>query len=277
MKAAMWSSFFVDLSPEEMVDAFAEKRWTASELSCEHAEELLKRGDPAREGEAFRRYAEGRGVAFPQGHLWITCDIVSDDQDARIEVLKPWLDLFAAIGARAAVLHPGGHAWTKEGRDPAHIADVRGRGLRIVGERAAALGLEVCIENCPPVGGTAGEIRGFIEDAGSEGLAICLDTGHLNLIDGSPGAFIREAGALLKALHIADNQGKTDQHLIPYGCGTVPWHEVGPALREIGYDGLFNFEVPGERRCPLPARFAKLDYLEAVLPVLLSGEPFGGP
>jgi len=36
------------------------------------------------------------------------------------------------------------------------------------------------------------------------------------------------------------------------------------ALREVGYRGLFNFEVPGENRCPPPVRLAKLDYALAL-------------
>ena len=41
------------------------------------------------------------------------------------------------------------------------------------------------------------------------------------------------------------------------------------ALREVGYAGLLNFEIPGENRCPLPVRMAKLDYFAAVIPHLL--------
>ena len=32
------------------------------------------------------------------------------------------------------------------------------------------------------------------------------------------------------------------------------------ALQFTGYDGLFNFEVPGESRCPKSVRALKLDY-----------------
>ena len=69
---------------------------------------------------------------------------------------------------------------------------------------------------------------------------------------------------------MADNDGSADQHLMPYGRGTVPWVEVVEALKEIGYEGLFNFEVPGERRCPLPVRLAKLDYLRALSDIMLA-------
>jgi sugar phosphate isomerase/epimerase len=72
--------------------------------------------------------------------------------------------------------------------------------------------------------------------------------------------FIRQAGERLKALHIADNLGTNDDHMLPYGKGTLGWSEIMVALREVGYSGLFNYEVPGENRCPMPVRLAKLDY-----------------
>ena len=49
----------------------------------------------------------------------------------------------------------------------------------------------------------------------------------------------------LKALHIDDNNGTADQHRLPYR-GTVDWQDVMSALAEVGYDRLFNMEIPGE-------------------------------
>ena len=86
------------------------------------------------------------------------------------------------------------------------------------------------------------------------------------------GAFIRAAGSRLKALHIADNDTSGDQHLLPFGCGTVDWQDVMRGLREVGYSGLFNFEVPGERRAPLAVRREKLRYARALSDILLSDE-----
>ena len=58
------------------------------------------------------------------------------------------------------------------------------------------------------------------------------------------------------ALLIADNEGGCDARLFPFGRGTVDWHDVVSALRETRRPALFNFEIPGENRCPLPARLA---------------------
>jgi len=57
------------------------------------------------------------------------------------------------------------------------------------------------------------------------------------------------------------NEGKTDQHMMPYGKGNVDFAEVIHALREVGYEGLFNLEIPGERLAPLEIRGYKLEYI----------------
>jgi len=82
---------------------------------------------------------------------------------------------------------------------------------------------------------------------------------------GDQAAFIEAVAPYLKALHIADNDGSGDQHLAPYGRGTVAWKSVLPALRECGYSDLFNLEIPGERRCPPEVLRLKLDYLKRLL------------
>jgi sugar phosphate isomerase/epimerase len=46
MKSGVWSNYFFDLSPEEMVETFSSKGWYESELATEHASALLERGNP---------------------------------------------------------------------------------------------------------------------------------------------------------------------------------------------------------------------------------------
>ena len=45
--------------------------------------------------------------------------------------------------------------------------------------------------------------------------------------------------------------------------------EVVKALREVGYDGLFNLEISGERRVPLELRDAKIGYIRACYDYLM--------
>ena len=45
---------------------------------------------------------------------------------------------------------------------------------------------------------------------------------------------------MLIGTHIADNNGREDQHLLP-GFGTIEWERVIPALK-ANYSGFLNFE-----------------------------------
>ncbi len=287
MQPSMWSFYLRELLPREMAPRFAEHGWRVLELGEEHAHDLLKEGDPARAGTAFRRFAADVGVSFPQGHfLMDTAGYRPEDapgrrkfdlapaEDAAFadaqDTMKRWIDLFQAAGVRRGVLHVGGIALAAAGWEPARIFARRADAVRRLAEYARGGGVRLCLENYgagPLAAGlqTAAEMLRLAEAAGGDPIALCLDTGHAHLAGVDPGAFLREAGPRVQALHIADNLGQRDDHLLPYGAGTVPWPGVLAALRETGYDGPFNFEVPGEcARCPLPARLAKLDYALAL-------------
>jgi len=263
MRPGIWSSFFSDLSPEDMVRTFALKGWRHLEMSSEHAEALLRRGNPATVGKAFSGYAQDHKVCFPQGHLWLECDIADPEQPGTIDDLKKWLDLFVAIGIHAAVIHPGGKALRASGAGQKTIHDLNVVALNSLARHVQNTPLLLCVEN---MWETPIETFFTLMDAmSSPQIAICLDTGHLHVSKGNPELFIRYAGPRLKALHIADNDGSKDQHLMPYGRGTIAWDAVMNALGECNYSGLLNLEIPGERQGPIEIRQMKLDYFQNVL------------
>jgi len=271
MRPSIWSSYFIELSPEETVRTFSRCGWRELELSDEHARALLARGDPARAGREFAALAGGLGVSFPQGHLSLTCEIAPAGggrlQDETIDDLRRWLDLFLALGVRAAVIHPGGEELVRLGAERARVHELRARALRALTAHVRGSGLVLCLENVS-YAPSAAELLATIEAAGSAGLGICLDTGHLNMAGGDQAGFVEEAGARLLATHLADNEGASDQHLAPFGRGTVRWDDLMRALGRLRYQGLLNLEIPGENRCPVEVRLAKLDYLGRVLSYL---------
>lgn len=78
--------------------------------------------------------------------------------------------------------------------------------------------------------------------AGEERFVACVDTGHALVMGQDPAEMIRALGSRVKVLHIDDNDGKHDFHYPPY-LGKTNWSDVLAALKEIGFDGSFNFEV----------------------------------
>lgn len=271
-----------ELLPRDMARCFAGHGWQTLELGEEHAHDLLKEGAPVRAGEAFRRYAADFNVSFPQAHFIMDTrgfrpedlpgkrrfDLLPADDaefEAGLDVMKRWIDLFNALDVRCGVLHAGGADLAAEaGWEAARIFERRAKALARLAEYARGGRMLICLENYGDRAlglQTAADLIGLVRAVNSAQVKICLDTGHANMAGVDPAAFIREAGPLLKALHIADNLGQHDNHMLPCGAGTVPWPDVLKALCAVGYDGLFNFEVPGEsRNCPMPARLAKLDY-----------------
>jgi len=94
---------------------------------------------------------------------------------------------------------------------------------------------------------------------------LCMDTGHTNKACSvgkewgrtlpSVEESIKMFGKDLKLLHLNDNNGYTDQHLPPYFPGyqfSLNWDSIMAALDEVGYDGVYNFEL-------------NLDYLRPVI------------
>lgn len=83
----------------------------------------------------------------------------------------------------------------------------------------------------------------------SEYKSFCLDTGHSNEAHYYGGPTVQETvnilGKDIAALHLHDNQGFYDSHLIPMAnCfGGIEWAKVFDALSEIGYKGVYNWEL----------------------------------
>lgn len=82
------------------------------------------------------------------------------------------------------------------------------------------------------------------ELAGKEVIGLCLDTGHMHIVRKDARSFITAYGKRIKALHLNDNHGFADQHMIPL-AGTADWVNIFNALEEIGYEGDISFELGG--------------------------------
>jgi sugar phosphate isomerase/epimerase len=81
----------------------------------------------------------------------------------------------------------------------------------------------------------------LMEDLGAPNVGICIDVGHRNLVGDSVAA-LRTAGRHLITVHLHDNHGEQDEHLLP-GLGHIDWSGVVATLAEINYPGVFMYEL----------------------------------
>ena len=274
MKLSIWTSYYVDLEIEEAIEELIRNGIFCAELSDEHGRALLERSDDiAKTAKAFSAFLEEKHFTLSQGHLYLSIKICSDP--SALDTLYRWIDFYEMIGVKNMVLHCDNMintSLTRAERVERNIAKLKELAAYIKDKK-----ITVCLENLRPhfsenevlVDRNADDLLYIIERVGSDRFGICLDTGHLNLTDKDQREFILKAGDRLKAIHIADNEGKFDQHLMPFGSGTVDFCEVVKALRQVNYGGLFNLEIPGERKIPLELRAAKLAYIKTCYEYLM--------
>lgn len=266
MKLSVWSSYFIDLTPEQMVEEFEKHGYRYCELSDEHALQLMERGNVSEVGRKFKEFADKHNVTFLQGHMLLRVKICNKES---LDFLKTQLDLFKAVGIKNAVLHCD----EMENSPELSIDELRAcnaESLKILLDYIKGTDIVICLENLRTnrIAKTAEDLLYFINELKSPNLGICLDTGHLNITKPDQVHFIRTAGKHIKALHIADNEGVEDQHIMPFGRGSVDVTTVISEMKKLDYQGLYNLEIPGENRSCLEIRKLKLDYIKNVFEYL---------
>lgn len=124
----------------------------------------------------------------------------------------------------------------------------------------------------PTIYSSAEELARAADALGSS-YGVCLDSGHAFITKEDIPAACRLLGRRLLAIHLHDNTGDRDDHLIPY-FGKVPFAETIEALKEIGYGGNVNFEVHFGRvpEAHIPTVFSYIYEVGASFRRVLDGE-----
>lgn len=119
--------------------------------------------------------------------------------------------------------------------------------LRILQPYYETLGVRAAVENLTRFPHSYAYYDAIFEQFAPEYLGFCYDSGHA-LIQEQKGTipnhvdFLRRYVGRLFVTHLHDNDGQSDQHLLP-GLGKVDWTSVMAILRESGYAGTLNLEV----------------------------------
>jgi sugar phosphate isomerase/epimerase len=97
----------------------------------------------------------------------------------------------------------------------------------------------------------------LIERVRSPSLKVCLDVGHVNLYSRVPlPRWVEALGPHLSVLHLNDNNGETDEHMIP-GEGTVDYAGLFERLNAMETPPALALEIEGDEN------FARsLDFLK---------------
>lgn len=97
-------------------------------------------------------------------------------------------------------------------------------------------------------------LKRFVDElntrAQSERYGICADMGICNILGQNPHEFLKLLGSRVKAVVIRENNGETDNALLPFSVSNnavsqMDWIGVIRGLREIDFDGQLIFDFRG--------------------------------
>ena len=217
--------------------------------------------------KAERQKIEAAGLKVSQVHgPWPTDDTTSESRAEKYIFMQRAVGATALLGCPYMVVHPVmPYGWSKE-TDADTAQKMNEEFFAKLCDYAAGYGVGICVENMPMTAHRISPINRIVQlvkAVNKPNFFICLDTGHCNELKDDCGEAVRKSGKYLKVLHVHDNCGRRDSHLIPY-CGTIQWEHFTDALKEIGFDGVLSIETKVRRDFPGEMREYMLTGLAAI-------------
>lgn len=189
-----------------------------------------------------------RSIAVRDGHY--RRDYTSDWEFCRragVELIQNRVEMAARIGASEIVLHLYVPFLTfeREPQERERFFDQAEKSFDELAPYCAARGVRICLENLfdvPEPELTAAWDRLFSRYPPSF-LGICFDAGHgfITWRERMP-AIVRRYRDRIFAVHLHDNCGAMDAHLLP-GEGQIPWDGLMAALASTPYELPVTLEV----------------------------------
>ena len=209
----------------------------------------LKNGVYAEDYESYfahiQNVSEQLGIQLIQAHAPMGKPLT--DGGKLLEATLRCVDACGAWGIPNLVVHSG---YTR-GLSPEETFAENKKFFMPLLERAEKYGVNILVENFNKmcVDGlywidNAPDLLRMIECVNHPLFHAVWDVGHANMQDMPQDEALRMLGNHIRALHIQDNMGDVDSHLVPF-LGSLNMDAVMTGLLDIGYNGYFTFEVGG--------------------------------
>lgn len=231
----------------------------------------------------FKAALAETGIEISQFHGLFSIYKVGETEKNKyfVAVTEKMLAVCAYLGCKAMVIHP----WTGLDVHKEEEIRVNMNFYRQIIPMAKRYGVVICLENLfKPIHGksfegtcsSASEACRYIdtlnEEAGQKCFGFCLDVGHANMVGKNLYQYIVGLGDRLTIMHIHENDGVNDSHMIPFTQrdrtgfkSPIHWDTFVRGLREIGYEGPLSFEtVLAEEALPEEVREEGLRLISAI-------------
>lgn len=209
----------------------------------------------------LKNAAKEHKLSFPQLHGLFPIYYHGHEEKNRYltKVTEKMIAICAYLDCKIIVVHP----WSNPELRREEVREINLDIYRKLIPAAKKHGVTICLENlytlyvgtyhegsCTDAEEACWYIDRLNEEAGENVFGFCLDVGHANMMGKNIYQYITTLGKRLTTVHIHDNTGTCDAHMIPYtqkslkGNGAaVDWDGFLKALKEIGYKGPLSFET----------------------------------
>lgn len=173
-----------------------------------------------------------------------------------IDEIKLSLDAMLYLGGKIAVLHPGDMIGSLEAKEE-HYNRSRESIGRVL-EFCEKNNVKLAIENMLPgkVGERVSDVQNLISGFNSKYIGICFDTSHANITSRDVSGELKRCSDKLFTIHVSDNNGKKDQHRLPFN-GNINWRSFLKELNNLNYKDVFMLEVTCKGEVASPLQEAK--------------------
>lgn len=256
------------LDPALHLPAFAAAGFECIELNCFLGSDDFGWDRPANVRE-LSRIAADTSVAVHSVHAEGGLGGYRGDRTEllAVDICRTFADLAAELGATLVPFHAG----LVDGPDRATAIRQLRASLDTLADHVLGMPCRFGWEN-EPLGLSTAEHLAWIGDLDPEAFCFVLDNGHSH-IAGTTDAYLDTCGALLGGLHLNDNDGTRDLHVLP-GRGSFSWRGFMRRLEITGYAGPLTLEIEArERQDELPAVLAEA---RDAVAMMQGGEPPSG-
>lgn len=178
------------------------------------------------------------------------CDLSVSDSVIREKALSEMnttIQTAVKIGAGVVIVHPGNLLTNALDSQEKNIRLENSiKSLKKLAKIAKEKNVKLAVENMlgGMVGGEQWQLDKILAGLEEEVVGMCLDVSHASLTK-ELDKYLKVFNKRIFAVHISDNHGSMDDHLIP-GEGIIDFVKIVKKLNEILFQGVFTLEILGE-------------------------------
>ena len=206
------------------------------------------------EAKRIRAFLDQNHIACNQAHapFKLTCDDRYDLSEKKFAQIVRAMEVASILGAERIIVHAVKMPFECL-NDREYFMQHQYEYFMLLKPYCQKFGIQIAIENVYRTDKKRKTFKGdfqtpeemcqIIDRLGREDFCICIDVGHTSLVGYEPEEFIgKMKRGYVGALHVHDTDYQGDRHVLPY-TSQLNWERITAALKAIGYDGDFTFEI----------------------------------